>query len=541
MPESPDSQDQAIELLSRGELLLARLAKQAEAARAEAQRAELELALTAARGGSAEGLKRLLRVHEAHDADSPAPAISADVSGAQVTQLQRESAAPAYFSSAPHLSIKPQVYSDSNSRKEQDPKPGGLDASADLSWEALSVQARIRLEERADDLRRTDCRMPQILEKPKILEKTPNLRSPEEPRNQKPRAATTATASAMDAGGIPVAKPRVKPKEVLQKLAAEFQPEVLEDQQLQHRKLKLISRVGGLTASALLHVALLVILALVTLKLPMPPASLSFESNASESTIETFEVTQTLEASEPIEATEPMPMSETAVSLASDLPSMTSALTAAVSEVSVGSGVASSAALAAAAGGGASVPTNASFFGAEATGNCFCYVIDSSGSMRGGAWESARSEVLRSLGSLKANQRFYIIFFNQELDLVPEPGEKEPARSALYATRENLEHARKWIDTIKIDRGWPPTDALEHAIGLEPDAIYLLTDGVTQVDVPGFLESKNRVQDLILGEQVRVPIHAIAYYSLDGQQLMQQIAAENKGQFIYVPDPAKNR
>jgi hypothetical protein len=36
-----------------------------------------------------------------------------------------------------------------------------------------------------------------------------------------------------------------------------------------------------------------------------------------------------------------------------------------------------------------------------------------------------------------------------------------------------------------------------------------------------------------------VPIHAIAYHSLDGQQLLRQIAEENKGQFHYVPAPRR--
>ena len=57
-------------------------------------------------------------------------------------------------------------------------------------------------------------------------------------------------------------------------------------------------------------------------------------------------------------------------------------------------------------------------------------------------------------------------------------------------------------------------------------------------DVAESVRASNTISDLILGEQIRVPIHAIAYYSLKGQALLKQIAAENKGQFIYVPDPS---
>jgi hypothetical protein len=78
---------------------------------------------------------------------------------------------------------------------------------------------------------------------------------------------------------------------------------------------------------------------------------------------------------------------------------------------------------------------------------------------------------------------------------------------------------------------------LRYAIQLEPDAIYLLTDGVTTSDVGAALKRFNRAVDLIDGEQVKVPIHAVAFYSLDGQQLMRRIAAENQGKFIYVPNP----
>ena len=72
----------------------------------------------------------------------------------------------------------------------------------------------------------------------------------------------------------------------------------------------------------------------------------------------------------------------------------------------------------------------------------------------------------------------------------------------------------------------------------EPDAIYLLTDGVTRVkDVAAIVRNQNRIQDLIHGEQVRVPIHTIAFYTLDGERLLRQIAAENDGQFTYVRPP----
>jgi hypothetical protein len=289
-------------------------------------------------------------------------------------------------------------------------------------------------------------------------------------------------------------------------------------------------------------VLLVILLALLAIKLPEQPASLAFESSASEA-IESFEMTESLEVTAPAEVSETVPTPETSIDLTDSLSDLSTSLASDLAEgLSAPASSSATAAVAALAAGSvnpAAMKAASSFFGADASGNNFCYVIDSSGSMRGGAWEAAKAELLRSLLTLKTSQRFYIIFFNAELDAIPLPGESQPAPNALYATPENIEHAGRWIETVRIETGASPMRALETAVELEPDAIYLLTDGVTTVDVPKKVREFNRVTDLINGEQVKVPIHAIAYYSLKGEQLMRQLAAENNGQFIYVPDPRK--
>ncbi len=160
------------------------------------------------------------------------------------------------------------------------------------------------------------------------------------------------------------------------------------------------------------------------------------------------------------------------------------------------------------------------------------------GKHAGRALQAAKFELLKSLASLKANQRYYIVCFNRDLSPMVLDG-PEPEPSSVYATPENLQKTRRWIETIEIGIGAPPNKALEYAIELEPDAIYFLSDGVTKVDVAAFLREINQVESLFGDSQVRVPIHPIAYYSLEGQALLRQIAAENRGQFIYVPDPTK--
>ncbi|HBE68665.1 MAG TPA: hypothetical protein DDW52_11015, partial [Planctomycetaceae bacterium] len=131
-----------------------------------------------------------------------------------------------------------------------------------------------------------------------------------------------------------------------------------------------------------------------------------------------------------------------------------------------------------------------------------------------------------------------VIFFNRKLSPMVLDG-TEPASTFVYATPENLAKTRRWIETVDIGIGAPPNNALEFAIELEPDAVYLLTDGVTKVDVAAHLQEINRTESLFGEPRVLTPIHPIAYYSLEGQQLLRRIAAENNGKFIYVPDPRR--
>lgn len=304
------------------------------------------------------------------------------------------------------------------------------------------------------------------------------------------------------------------------------------------------ARVGGAIASAMAHLLIIFLLALVTLQVPGPPAGMSFQAVSPDLPNQAVEVSQAISAEAPPDS-ESMDPVETDLDPATDL---AETIHSSVQGI-LPAGPPASAAVTSFSGAAQSIsavdPGNASasFYGAAASGNCFCYVIDISGSMRGGPWEAARAELFRSLASFNAKQRFYIVVFKGEIDAIPMPGEREPAVHALYATPENLEHARRWILGLQVGgSGASPKEALGFALEKEPDAIYLLTDGVTRVkDVPEFVRQKNRVYDLIHGAQAKVPIHTIAFYSLAGQQLLRQLAAENGGQFIYVPEPARGK
>jgi von Willebrand factor type A domain len=187
--------------------------------------------------------------------------------------------------------------------------------------------------------------------------------------------------------------------------------------------------------------------------------------------------------------------------------------------------------------GASSKLANVQFFGVQAEGNTFCYVVDSSGSMkRDGAFDAAKSELMRSLASMKPTQRFFVYFFSEEVDALTLDG-KEPEKYPVYATPENIQKTLAWVQRIQIRGGKPPNDALDQAIEMDPDGIFLLFDGDTKVDVPAHLQKSNRSFDIISGTSVRVPIHTIGFYTQKYEVLLKRIAEENSGTYRFVPKP----
>ncbi len=187
--------------------------------------------------------------------------------------------------------------------------------------------------------------------------------------------------------------------------------------------------------------------------------------------------------------------------------------------------------------GASSKLANVQFFGVQAEGNTFCYVVDSSGSMkRDGAFDAAKSELMRSLASMKPTQRFFVYFFSEEVDALTLDG-KEPEKYPVYATPENIQKTLAWVQRIQIRGGKPPNDALDQAIEMDPDGIFLLFDGDTKVDVPAHLQKSNRSFDIISGTSVRVPIHTIGFYTQKYEALLKRIAEENSGTYRFVPKP----
>ena len=539
-PGTPSESDRLIE---RGHWALAAITSEAHAARVAAQKAELEVALAEARSGDANMLRSWLENYRGMS-DSP------NVELVQTSTREKSVATSQFILPVPDA---------------ETPVAGPV--VAELSWDQLLPAARQRLQERSSqlELSETDVAVVSNSLAPWTEKQIANEDREElvnVPHNDSRTTSAIDIEIESDFESEHSHADEEFPSDEFSEsdsLVESHEPE--ESQPLVYQELpelqalseverdlsKPFFRSGkrGFAFSVFVHSVLIGTLMAITMRAPEEVASMGFEAGTSESTADSFEELQPMEvtSTEEISVEMPSETSESSVSLPSAVGlASTSVNAASATAASSMSGVQASANHAVAASSGRPNPAhaNASFFGAGASGNCFCYVIDGSESMRGGPWEAAKAELLRSLSSMKESHRFYIVFFNQKLSAITMPGEREPATTPLYATAENLRHAQNWIESLRIERGAPPNDALLHAIEIEPDAIYLLADGATKIDVPGFLREKNRTSDFISGEQVRVPIHAIAFYSPDsGQKLMKQVAAENKGQYIYVPDPRK--
>jgi hypothetical protein len=298
--------------------------------------------------------------------------------------------------------------------------------------------------------------------------------------------------------------------------------------------------------STLAHVAILVLLGFVTLASNEPKDQLAFTASASESSEQAMETFQ-IESSEPVEPSEPEP-SETAYDLSEvgtiavtevsmDIPEPTSELM--VSDLLSNSSSASSLSM-------KSLQSDQTaamqFCGVDGGGNHFVYLVDSSGSMKDG-FQSARNELLNSIDQLQPNQRFYVVFFDEEPDYMrlSDPDVDEPR--SVMATPENKKRLRRWAATVEMNKGKAPYEVLPFALSLRPDVIFLLSDGEFPDAIAEILREQNRNENLFGDSGPISIVHTIRYHGIEGETgkkaeaTMVQIAQENGGQYRHVPKP----
>ena len=118
---------------------------------------------------------------------------------------------------------------------------------------------------------------------------------------------------------------------------------------------------------------------------------------------------------------------------------------------------------------------NGSFFGIEAEGHEFVYVLDMSGSMEGRRYEGATAELVRSVCELHETQNFYVLLFDDRA--VQMFGEQRFHPQPIPATVENKARLSAWVAKAFHGGGTDPREALHVALQMNPSAIFMLSDG----------------------------------------------------------------
>lgn len=147
------------------------------------------------------------------------------------------------------------------------------------------------------------------------------------------------------------------------------------------------------------------------------------------------------------------------------------------------------------------------------------FVVDRSGSMAD-TFQHVKNELRRSIKALRQSQKFHVVFFASGAPLENPPGRCVSAISA------NKEEFFTFLDRITAGGGTYPEQAMYRALQLQPELIYMLTDG--QFDAALLPKLREWNKDL------KAKISTIAYVSNEGQPLLERIAREHNGEFRFV-------
>lgn len=175
----------------------------------------------------------------------------------------------------------------------------------------------------------------------------------------------------------------------------------------------------------------------------------------------------------------------------------------------------------------------AKFFGSEIEGRRIVFVLDNSGSMQGGRLETVIAELLRCIESLNDDQEFYVIF---QSDMVYPMLYPDSIDRYLRPTPANRKLLAEWLDTVELCLGDSVEDALAAAAMIEPDTVFLLSDGRIQGD--------KKFRYLLDGRTRNFPVHTFAVgmnSSVAGRRNLQQIADANGGKFSESEIPPEMR
>lgn len=161
------------------------------------------------------------------------------------------------------------------------------------------------------------------------------------------------------------------------------------------------------------------------------------------------------------------------------------------------------------------------------------YVVDASGSLVG-TFPALARELATSLSQLDQRQSFAVIFFQRNEAVKVPPG------TLLPATSENVRRAVAWFEQSVFPSGRSnPLAALEAAMALKPDLIFLLSAGVTgageyEIAADDLLRAIDRLNpSSSRSGRRRVRIQCIGFLDRASASVLEQVAAIHGGPDSY--------
>lgn len=193
--------------------------------------------------------------------------------------------------------------------------------------------------------------------------------------------------------------------------------------------------------------------------------------------------------------------------------------------------------------------SGAQFYGIQASGDRFVFIVDSSTSMRL-KFADAKRELECAVRGLNQDQLFYVIFFDRDAERLRLGKWNErrtryslksrPELDLVPANEDNINGLVYWMNTIQLDNDTNPYPAVVYALRkLRPDAVFLLSDGEFNDGgaTEAFLTRENIVDDPTNGPTPKTIVHCVGFYSRKGEITLQRIAEDNGGTYRFVEPP----
>jgi len=177
---------------------------------------------------------------------------------------------------------------------------------------------------------------------------------------------------------------------------------------------------------------------------------------------------------------------------------------------------------------GAGQGAGTAFFGIQARGNRFAYVVDISGSMgNNGRLQLALRELQRSLEALPDFAQFKVALYSNQVAIPPFQ------RGWLRASRGRVRATGGWLDSIGASGGTQPFPAFQYlwSDDQRPDVVFFLTDG----EIPSGTAADIIQLNLQPGGKPAV-VNCIAFSADASQAELREIAQRTEGVFRYVPE-----